>query len=85
MLFWDERCFILAHNVLKLQEVGDFEYENCLSPMNLIRSTKLGLTTEPPISGSCCYRLPFFSLVKFFFGNVACIERIISSVSFDCM
>jgi hypothetical protein len=40
----------LAHNVLQLQEVGDFEAQNCLPPLNLIRSTKLHLTTEPPIS-----------------------------------
>jgi len=35
-------------NVLQLQEVGDFEALNCLPAQNLIRSTKLHLTTEPP-------------------------------------
>ena len=44
----------LAANVLQLQEVGDFGDENCLPPLNLIRSTKLHLTTEPPISCRCC-------------------------------
>ena len=44
----------LAHNGLRLQEVGDFEALNYLPPMNLIRSTKLQLTTEPPISCRCC-------------------------------
>jgi len=39
-------------DVLQLQEVGDFEAPNCLPPLNLIRSTKLHLTTEPPISCS---------------------------------
>ena len=34
------------HNVLQLQEVGDFGDENCLPPLNLIRSTKLHLTTD---------------------------------------
>ncbi len=42
-------------NVLQLQEVGDFEAQNFLPPLNLIRSTKLHLTTEPPISCRCCY------------------------------
>ncbi len=37
-------------NVLQLQEVGDFGAENWLPPLNLIRCTKLHLTTEPPIS-----------------------------------
>jgi transposase len=45
---------MVAGNGLQLQEVGDFEDENCLPPMNLIRSTKLHLTTEPPISCRCC-------------------------------
>jgi len=44
----------IARDVLQLQEVGDFGDENCLPPLNLIRSTKLDLTTEPPISCSCC-------------------------------
>jgi hypothetical protein len=50
--------FRLAYNVLQLQEVGDFGDENCLPPLNLIRSTKLHLSTEPPISCRCCYK-PF--------------------------
>ena len=55
--FVQVRVLINAHNVLRLQEVGDFEALNCLPPMNLIRSTKLQLTTEPPISCRCCYGL----------------------------
>ena len=46
--------FRLAYNGLQLQEVGDFGDENCLPALNLIRSTKLHLTTEPPISCRCC-------------------------------
>ena len=53
---------MLSANVLQLQEVGDFEAQNCLPPQNLIRSTKLHLTTEPPISCRCCYKLGFFSV-----------------------
>ncbi len=41
-------------DVLQLQEVGDFGDEICLPPPNLIRSTKLQVTTEPPISCRCC-------------------------------
>jgi hypothetical protein len=40
----------IAHNGLQLQEVGDFEAQNCLPAQNLIRSTKLHLTAELPIS-----------------------------------
>ena len=47
---------MVAPNVLQLQEVGDFGDENCLPAPNLIRSTKLHLTTEPPISCRCCYQ-----------------------------
>ena len=54
----------MAGNVLALGEEADFEAENCLPPMNLIRSTKLYLTTEPPICCRCCY------LQCFFFSNV---------------
>jgi hypothetical protein len=31
----------IAYNVLQLQEVGDYEAQNCLPALNLIRSTKL--------------------------------------------
>jgi len=44
----------IGYNGLQLQEVGDFGDENCLPPLNLIRSIKLHLTTEPPISCRCC-------------------------------
>ena len=47
----EERVFRQL-DVLQLQEVGDFEAQNCLPPQNLIRSTKLHLTTEPPIGGT---------------------------------
>jgi hypothetical protein len=47
-------------DVLALGEEADFEALNCLPPLNLIRSTKLQLTTEPPISFRCCYGLVLF-------------------------
>jgi len=50
---WNGRPTI-GYNGLQLQEVGDFGDENCLPTQNLIRSTKLHLTTEPPISCRCC-------------------------------
>jgi len=40
---------------LQLPEGGDFEALHCLPPLNLRRSTKLHLTTKPPISCRCCY------------------------------
>jgi len=50
--------FTLTANGLQLQEVGDYEAQNCLPTLNLIRSTiphvRVHLTTEPPISCRCC-------------------------------
>jgi len=43
------RLHKIGANGSQLQEVGDFEALNCLPPQNLIRSTKLHLTAEPPI------------------------------------
>ena len=40
----------MTANVLQLEEVGDFEARNYLPALDLIRSTKLHLITEPPIS-----------------------------------
>jgi len=37
----------MAHNGLALGEEADFEALNCLPALNLIRSTKLHLSTEP--------------------------------------
>jgi len=45
----------ISANGLQLEEVGDFGDENCLPPLNLIRSSRVHLNTEPPISCSCCY------------------------------
>jgi len=45
----------LAHNVLALGEEADFEAENYLSALNLIRSTKLHLSTEPAFLPNACY------------------------------
>ena len=50
--------------VLQLQEVGDFEAQNCLPALNLIRSTKLHLTTEPPISCRCYYSQLYSFAIK---------------------
>src|SRR5690625_668923 len=54
--------FCLTANGLQLQEVGDFGDENCLPPLNLIRSTKLHLPIVPPISCRCCYAVGFLFL-----------------------
>jgi hypothetical protein len=40
-------CLKMPYNVWQLQEVGDSGDENCLPALNLIRSTKLHLSTEP--------------------------------------
>jgi hypothetical protein len=43
-------------NILQLQEGGDFE------ALRYQPSTKLDLTTEPPISYRCCYGLVFLKI-----------------------
>ena len=48
--------FIIAANVLQLPEGGDFEALHCQPNTNFDRSTKLDLTTEPPLFGSCCWQ-----------------------------
>jgi hypothetical protein len=48
---------MLADNVLRLGEEADFEAQNCLAALNLIRSTKLQLTTKPAFLPNACVRL----------------------------
>ncbi len=42
---------------LVLGEEADFEAQNCLPALNLIRRTKLYLSTEPAFSPNACYKL----------------------------
>jgi len=46
----------IAANVLALGEEADFEALNYLPALNLIRSTKLHLTTEPAFLPNACVR-----------------------------
>jgi hypothetical protein len=52
----------IAVNVLALGEEADFEALNCVPALDLIRSTKLHLSTEPAFLPNACYVLPFFVL-----------------------
>ena len=47
--------YLMTHNVLQLPEGGDLEALHCQPSTNFDRSTKLDLTTEPPLLGRCCY------------------------------
>ena len=47
----------MAHKVLPLVEVGDFEALLYQPSTNFDRSTKLDLTIESPLLGRCCYKL----------------------------
>jgi hypothetical protein len=49
----------MTANGLALGEEADFEALNCLPALNLIRSTKLQLSTEPAFLPNACYK-PFF-------------------------
>jgi len=44
----------IAANGLALGEEADFEAENCLPALNLIRRTKLHLTTDPAFLPNAC-------------------------------
>ena len=46
----------IAHNGISLAAGGDFGAVNCQHSMNLNRSTKLDLTTLPPLAANECYR-----------------------------
>jgi hypothetical protein len=46
----------ITNNVLQLPEGGDFGALHCQPSTNFDRSTKLDLTTEPPLLGRCCYK-----------------------------
>jgi len=46
--------FNMTHNVFGLGEEADFEALNCLSVLNLIRRTKLHLSTEPAFLPNAC-------------------------------
>ena len=52
------RFATLTANGLQLPEGGDYEAIHCQPSTNFDRSTKLDLTTEPPLLGRCCYK-PF--------------------------
>jgi hypothetical protein len=50
-----EMSLCIVPNVLALGEEADFEAQNCLPALNLIRSTKLHLSTEPAFLPNACY------------------------------
>ena len=56
---------VIEPNVLQLPEGGDFEALHYQPSRNFDRSTKLDLTTEPPLLGRCCYRLCFYFPCQF--------------------
>ena len=59
----------LSPNGLQLPEGGDFEALHCQLSRNFDRSTKLDLTTEPPLLGRCCYGLVLFTQINY---NLVC-------------
>jgi len=52
-------AFCMLPNGLQLPEGGVFEAIHCQPSTNFDRSTKLDLTTEPPLLGRCCCVLAF--------------------------
>ncbi|MDX2174443.1 MAG: hypothetical protein SFY56_15175, partial [Bacteroidota bacterium] len=47
--------WLVTYNVLALGEEADFEALNCLPALNLLRSTRFQLTTEPAFLPNACY------------------------------
>ena len=66
----------LAYNGLQLPEGGDFGALHCQPAQKFDRSTKLDLTTEPPLLGRCCYVLPLLSFFYKFNGSVVYFEKV---------
>src|SRR5690606_6464397 len=56
---------ISAQRSRQLPEGGDFEALHCQPSRNFDRSTKLGLTTEPPLLGRCCWAQYLFAFLYF--------------------
>lgn len=54
----------IAHNVLQLGEVADFEKQRFDLAQMFIRNPKLDLSTEPAILPNCCYLLVRFITTK---------------------
>ena len=63
LLFFSYSYFIIAANVLQLPASSDFEVLHCQPSTNFDISTKLDLTTEPPLAGRYCYLLAFLTSV----------------------
>ena len=71
-------------NVLQLPEGGDFEALHCQPSTHFDRSTKLDLTTEPPLLGRCCYGLVFsFQFIGSSSGSVALTSLKIINLIFN--
>jgi len=51
---WSDGRLKIGYNVLALGEEADYEVLNCLPALNLIRSTKLQLSTEPAFLPNAC-------------------------------
>ena len=51
--------------VLQLPEGGDFGTIHCQPSRTFDRSTKLDLTTEPPLLGRCCWAQYLFAFLYF--------------------
>jgi len=60
--------FTITANVLALGEEADFEVQNFLPAQNLIRSTKLHLSTEPAFLPNACYRVGLL-VVRMFYSS----------------
>lgn len=53
----------IAHNVLHLTEVGDYEAQKMIQKQMFIRRNNIEVTAKPPILVRCCYKLiHFFSV-----------------------
>jgi hypothetical protein len=68
MKFYVIGCITIIHtNVLPLGEEADFEAQNCPPALNLIRSTKLHLSTQPAFLPNACYMPLFLSFFVTYF------------------
>ena len=73
----------MAYSVLQLPEGGDFEALHYQPSRNFDRSTKLDLTNELPLLGSCCYRAFFFPLWSLSVLNIESASLVPVDTSFE--
>ena len=74
-------CAMFTHNGLALGEEADFEALNCLPALNLIRSTKLHLSTELAFCQTPVIAISYLSVSLFHSCSMFVINNALSNIT----